>query len=61
MAVSYGMITAELAERWLHYRDVCNHRAHDYGVNFAEETIRASLKTPDAALLLPANILIYNE
>ena len=34
-----GLLTEEEVERWLHYRDNRNNTAHDYGVNFAEETI----------------------
>ena len=34
-----GLLTDEEVERWLHYRDNRNNTAHDYGVNFAEETI----------------------
>lgn len=33
------LITDEACERWLQYRDNRNSTAHDYGVNFAEETI----------------------
>lgn len=34
-----SIITNEACERWLQYRDNRNSTAHDYGVNFAEETI----------------------
>jgi nucleotidyltransferase substrate binding protein (TIGR01987 family) len=34
-----GLISTEASERWLAYRDNRNHTAHDYGVNFAEETL----------------------
>lgn len=34
-----GLLTDEEVERWLNYRDNRNNTAHDYGVNFAEETI----------------------
>jgi Nucleotidyltransferase substrate binding protein like len=34
-----SMITLELCERFLEYRDNRNNTAHDYGVNFAEETL----------------------
>jgi len=33
------IISAEACERWLQYRDNRNSTAHDYGVNFAEETL----------------------
>lgn len=33
------IITDETCERWLQYRDNRNNTAHDYGVNFAEETL----------------------
>lgn len=38
-AVLRGLINDEACERWLIYRDNRNHTAHDYGVNFAEETL----------------------
>jgi nucleotidyltransferase substrate binding protein (TIGR01987 family) len=38
-AVVRGIISPEMAERWLTYRDNRNNTAHDYGVNFAEETL----------------------
>jgi len=38
-AVLHGVITAEACERWPKYRDNRNSTAHDYGVNFAEETV----------------------
>jgi nucleotidyltransferase substrate binding protein (TIGR01987 family) len=38
-AVLRSIITPEAAERWLEYRDNRNNTAHDYGVNFAEETM----------------------
>lgn len=34
-----SMITPEVCERFLEYRDNRNNTAHDYGVNFAEETM----------------------
>ncbi|KQS27993.1 nucleotidyltransferase substrate binding protein [Dyadobacter sp. Leaf189] len=39
-AVLRSLIDAETCERWLKYRDNRNNTAHDYGVNFAEETLR---------------------
>ncbi len=38
-AAQYDLITIEASERWLVYRDNRNHTAHDYGVNFAEQTL----------------------
>lgn len=38
-AVLRSIITPELCERFLEYRDNRNNTAHDYGVNFAEETL----------------------
>jgi Nucleotidyltransferase substrate binding protein like len=38
-ALHRDIITAEACERWLLYRDSRNNTAHDYGVNFAEETL----------------------
>jgi hypothetical protein len=34
-----GLITEEECERWLAYRDNRNTTAHDYGVNFAVQTM----------------------
>lgn len=38
-AVLRNIITIDACERWLAYRDSRNETAHDYGVNFAEETL----------------------
>ena len=38
-AVLRNIITDDCCERWLQYRDNRNSTAHDYGVNFAEETV----------------------
>jgi len=38
-ALLRNIITSEACERWLQYRDHRNSTAHDYGVNFAEETL----------------------
>jgi hypothetical protein len=38
-AVLRQIITDAACERWLQYRDNRNSTAHDYGVNFAEETL----------------------
>lgn len=38
-AVLRNIITDEACERWLQYRDNRNSTAHDYGVNFAEDTL----------------------
>lgn len=34
-----GLMDIETCERWLEYRDNRNNTEHDYGVNFAEETL----------------------
>jgi hypothetical protein len=34
-----SLIPDEACQRWLEYRDNRNNTAHDYGVNFAEETL----------------------
>jgi len=39
-AAKHGLISLEETERWLSYRDNRNDTAHDYGVGFAEETLR---------------------
>jgi nucleotidyltransferase substrate binding protein (TIGR01987 family) len=38
-AVLRSLISDETCLRWLEYRDNRNNTAHDYGVNFAEETM----------------------
>jgi nucleotidyltransferase substrate binding protein (TIGR01987 family) len=38
-AVLRDLITDEQCERWLSYRDNRNNTAHDYGVDFANETL----------------------
>ncbi|MCF0056126.1 nucleotidyltransferase substrate binding protein [Dyadobacter sp. CY356] len=38
-AVLRDLMTDEQCERWLQYRDIRNNTAHDYGVNFANETL----------------------
>lgn len=38
-AVLRSIISPEEGERWLQYRDNRNNTAHDYGVNFAQETL----------------------
>ena len=39
-AAKHGLIDAETAERWLHYRDNRNDTAHGYGEDFAEATLK---------------------
>lgn len=39
-AALHSIIDVELCERWLIYRDNRNSTAHDYGVGFAEDTIK---------------------
>ncbi len=39
-AVLRSIITIDVCERFLEYRDNRNNTAHDYGVNFAEETLK---------------------
>jgi len=39
-AAKHGLITPDEVERWLKYRDNRNDTAHDYGVGFAEETMK---------------------
>ena len=38
-ALLRSLISDETCEKWLVYRDNRNNTAHDYGVNFAEETL----------------------
>ncbi len=39
-AVNKGIIDHDLGERFLIYRDNRNNTAHDYGVNFANDTLK---------------------
>jgi nucleotidyltransferase substrate binding protein (TIGR01987 family) len=36
----HGFLSIEQVERWLKYRDNRNETAHDYGENFANETLK---------------------
>jgi nucleotidyltransferase substrate binding protein (TIGR01987 family) len=38
-SVKHNILSDEACERWLQYRDNRDNTAHDYGVNFAEETL----------------------
>ena len=38
-AVKHGLLPSEACERWLTYRDSRNTTAHDYGEDYANETI----------------------
>jgi nucleotidyltransferase substrate binding protein (TIGR01987 family) len=38
-AVLHSVISDELCEHWLEYRDNRNNTAHDYGLHFAENTL----------------------
>jgi nucleotidyltransferase substrate binding protein (TIGR01987 family) len=39
-AGKHGLMDAEAVERWLRYRQNRNNTAHDYGVRFANETLK---------------------
>jgi nucleotidyltransferase substrate binding protein (TIGR01987 family) len=39
-SVLRGLISVEESDRWMDYRDNRNNTAHDYGENFAEETLK---------------------
>ena len=39
-ASTYGLLQANEVKRWFKYRDNRNNTAHDYGVGFAEETLK---------------------
>ena len=38
-AALHGLLPLDVAERWLHYRDVRNQTAHDYGANYADQAL----------------------
>jgi nucleotidyltransferase substrate binding protein (TIGR01987 family) len=40
LSATHGLMTLEAVERWFAYRDNRNNTAHDYGENFAKETLR---------------------
>ena len=60
-AVLRSIITPELCERFLEYRDNRNNTAHDYGVNFAEETLKILPNFIMDALLLAKAIKQQNN
>src|ERR1035437_8702803 len=39
LSATHGLMTVEEVERWFAYRDNRNKTAHDYGENFAKETL----------------------
>lgn len=39
-AVKHSLLDTSTSERWFSYRDNRNNTAHDYGVSFAEETLK---------------------
>jgi len=39
-AAKHGLISLEESERWLIYRDNRNDTAHDYGIGFADTTLK---------------------
>lgn len=39
-AAQFNLISLEESERWLEYRDNRNNTAHDYGVHFADQTLK---------------------
>ena len=39
-AAKHGLLTIDEATRWFVYRDNRNNTAHDYGIGFAEETLK---------------------
>jgi len=60
-AVLRTIITDESCERWLQYRDNRNNTAHDYGVNFAEETLKLFPQFIIDATALAEAIKQHNE
>ena len=55
-AVLRSIITTEVCERFLEYRDNRNNTAHDYGVTFAEETLLLLPKFIEDAQLIAESI-----
>lgn len=61
-AVLRGIINNETCDRWVIYRDNRNSTAHDYGVNFAEETLTLLPQfITDASNLAETIEKIHNE
>ena len=60
-AVLRNIITDEECERWLQYRDNRNSIAHDYGANFAVETVVLLPRFIAGASALAAEIRLLNE
>lgn len=60
-AVLRMIIPNESCERWLQYRDNRNNTAHDYGVNFAEETLKLLPQFIADAKALAASIDQHNQ
>lgn len=56
-----SLLTPETVERWLQYRDNRNNTAHDYGVNFAEETLLLLPQFIDDATALAESIKTASE
>ncbi|MEM7550971.1 MAG: nucleotidyltransferase substrate binding protein [Bacteroidota bacterium] len=50
-SAKHSIISLEECERWLNYRDNRNQTSHDYGIEFAEQTLK----------LLPQFILDANQ
>ncbi|WOV90291.1 MAG: nucleotidyltransferase substrate binding protein [Candidatus Zeuxoniibacter abyssi] len=59
-AVRHGLIETDACERWITYRDNRNNTAHDYGENFAENTLPLLPDLIDDAKAL-SKILNNNE
>ena len=38
-AARHGLLTLDVTERWLSYRDVRNHTAHDCGATYADRAL----------------------
>ena len=60
-AVLRSIITPDLCERFLEYRDNRNNTAHDYGVNFASETLRLLPNFISDAATVAAAINLQND
>jgi len=48
-AAKHGLITGEMCERWLQYRDLRNNAAHRYGEAFADDVLAILPKFIDDA------------
>ena len=55
-AAKHDLMSTEMVDRWFVYRDNRNNTAHDYGIGFAEETLKLLPKFVDDARMLETTL-----